>query len=181
VLKDDNSEFVRKSVANNLNDISKDHPTLVLDWCEQRLGKSKDTDWIIRHACRTMLKAGDKRAMRLFGLHDSGRIDVKSLKLNKSRLRIGEDLRFDFVLSVGTKAACTVRLEYVVYFVKAKGKTSKKVFKISESSLKPGDHKVSRIHSFADMSTRKHHPGEHRIAIIANGVEKAQVTFMLAE
>ncbi|MDX1284833.1 MAG: DNA alkylation repair protein, partial [Draconibacterium sp.] len=60
-LKDDPEEFVRKSVDNNLNDISKDHPELVLDICERWQGKSKNTDWIIKHACRTLLKQGNKR------------------------------------------------------------------------------------------------------------------------
>lgn len=178
-LKDDDSEFVRKSVANNLNDISKDHPKLVLDICEQWHGKSENTDWIIKRACRTMLKAGDSRAMLLFGFGDPKRISVGQLSLDRKRVAIGTQVRFTFAMQVGTKKACKVRLEYVVYFAKARGKVSQKVFKISENDFAPGDHMVARRHSFADMSTRKHNPGKHQIAIVVNGTEKARVSLML--
>ena len=180
-LKDDDSEFVRRSVANNLNDISKGHPELVLDTCERWFGESENTDWIVKHACRTMLKAGDRRAMLLFGFGDPERIGVRELTLDKKRLTIGEQVRFTFTLQVGTEKAGKVRLEYAVYFAKARGKVSKKVFKISEKTLAPGEHPVTKKHSFADMSTRKHYPGEHRLAIVVNGVEKARESLVLSD
>ncbi len=178
-LKDDDSEFVRKSVANNLNDISKDHSKLVLDLCEQWSGKSRNTDWIVKHACRTLLKAGDTRAMLLFGFGDPKHITVQNLKLNNKRLHIGDEAQFTFILQVDTKKTCKTRLEYAVYFAKAKGKTSKKVFKITENMYKPGNHKITGKHSFMDMSTRKHYPGKHQIAIIVNGIQKARIEFVL--
>lgn len=180
-LKDDESEFVRRSVSNNLNDISKDNPELVLDTCESWFGKSANTDWIIKRACRTMLKAGERRAMMLFGFGDPGLINVDGLALDKKKLSIGEKVRYSFTLQVGTKKPAKVRLEYVVYFAKARGKVSKKVFKITENEFNPGGHNVTRKHSFADMSTRKHYPGEHTIAIIVNGVEKARTSLVLSE
>lgn len=181
LIKDDDSEYVRKSVANNLNDISKDHPSLLLGLCEQWLGKSKNTDWIIKHACRSMLKAGNRRAMQLFGFGDPKTIAVAGLKLDKKKLNIGEEVQFAFRLQVGTKKACQVRLEYAVYFVKAKGKISKKVFKLAEKAYKPGDYKVSGKHSFSNLSTRKHYTGEHKIAIIVNGIEKTQTKLTLLD
>ncbi len=173
-LKDDESEFVRKSVANNLNDISKDHPAVVLDLCQRWSGASSRTDWIIKHACRTLLKAGDRRAMRLFGFGDPKRLGVEKLKLGKRSLAIGEQLQFSFALRVGTKRSCKARLEYIVYFAKSGGKVGKKVFKITENTYQPGVHAFSRKHSFADMSTRKHYAGKHEVAIVVNGVEKAR-------
>lgn len=178
-LKDDDSEFVRRSVANNLNDISKDHPDLVLDLCSRWQGKSDRTDGIIKHACRTMLKAGDSRAMLLFGFGDPKQIDIKNLKLDKKKLGIGDKVEFTFTVAVRTRKACKVRLEYIVYFARTGPKTSKKVFQISERSIAPGEHAVTKRHSFADMSTRKHKPGKHQIAIIVNGVEKARSEVML--
>ncbi len=178
-LKDDDSEFVRKSVANNLNDISRDHSKLVLDLCEKWHGKSDRTDWIVKHACRTMLKAGDKRAMTLFGFGDPKHIGVDKLKLDKKALAIGDHMQFSFVLKVGTKKPSKVRLEYIVHFAKPSGKVGKKVFKITENTYEPGEHTFTRKHSFADMSTRKHHPGKHEIAIVVNGVEKADAVFRL--
>jgi 3-methyladenine DNA glycosylase AlkC len=178
-LKNDPSEFVRRSVANNLNDISKDHPQRVLELCANWSGRSRNTDWIVKHACRTLLKAGDPRAMRLFGFGDPADITVTGLKPGARQLKIGQKLKFDFTVKVGTKKPCDVRLEYAVTYTKANGKTSQKVFKISEKKYKPGPHRITRNHSFADMSTRRHYPGPHRIAVIVNGVEKAAATVKL--
>jgi 3-methyladenine DNA glycosylase AlkC len=178
-LKDDPSEYVRKSVANNLNDISKDHPELVLDVCERWYGHSAYTDWIVKHACRTLLKAGNKRAMRLFGFADPTQLSVAELRLDRETLSMGEDLHFTFEVRVDTDAACKVRLEYVVEYARPGGKTSRKVFQIREASLQPGSHTFSKRHSFADQSTRKHHPGEHQILLIVNGVEMASSDFEL--
>ncbi len=180
-LKNDDSEFVRRSVANNLNDISKDHPELVLDTCEKWVGNTENTDWIIKHACRTMLKAGNSRAMLLFGFGDPKNISVKKFELDKKRLAIGKNVQFSFTLQVVTKKACKIRLEYIVHFAKASSKITKKVFKITEKSYAPGRYVVNKKHSFADMSTRKHHPGEHRLMIVVNGVEKAQETLTLTK
>jgi len=180
-LKDDPSEYVRKSVANNLNDISKDHPELVLDTCEQWYGQSYNTDWIVKRACRTLLKAGNKRALVLFGFGDPKHIVVQDLAFDRQTLTIGDDLRFTFEMRLETEEAHRIRLEYGVYFVKAKGKLSRKIFQIKEASFEPGRHTISRKHSFKDLSTRKHYPGQHQISIIVNGVEKVTRNFELGQ
>lgn len=180
-LKDDDSEFVRTSVANNLNDISKDHPDVVLDICERWQGGSKNTDWIIKRACRTMLKAGNTRAMRLFGFGDPKSMEVNDLELAEGTVPIGGDTRFSFTLKLKTKKPRKVRLEYFVWYVKKTGKISKKVFQIREDTYAPGEHEISRKLSFADQSTRKHYPGEHRLSIVVNGVVKAETEVMVRE
>jgi 3-methyladenine DNA glycosylase AlkC len=181
VLKEDEAEYVRKSVANNLNDISKDHPGLVLDICERWYGHSKRTDWIVKRACRTMLKAGNQRAMMLFGFSDPRHISVQNLRLSEETICIGDDLPFTFELSVDGDTACLVRLEMGVTYAKARGKQSTKIFQIKEDSFDPGRHPVRRKHSFRDLSTRKHYPGRHQISIIVNGVEKATASFELLD
>jgi len=180
-LKNDESESVRKSVANNLNDISKDHPERVLDVCERWYGHTENTDWIVKHACRGLLKAGNRRALLLFGFGDPTHISVENLTLDKETLFIGEDLHFTFELRVNTKEACRVRLELGVYYVKAKGGLSRKIFQIKEDSFDPGSYLISRKRSFADQSTRRHYPGEHQISIIVNGLEMAKASFDLKE
>lgn len=180
-LKDDEAETVRRSVANNLNDISKDHPDLVLQICERWRGRSQHTDGIIKHACRSLLKAGNKRALRLFGFKETQRLRVRNLKLARQRMVIGEELRFSFDLEMEGKKALPVRLEYAVDFVKAHGGTSAKVFQISEKNFAPGVHTVHKRYSTADKTTRKHHPGRHRLAIIVNGLERAQAWFALVK
>ncbi len=178
-LKNDQSESVRRSVANNLNDISKDHPQLVLDICEKWYGHGRHTDAVVKHACRTMLKAGNKRALMLFGYGDPAGIQLNHLKLDKEELFIGDDLHVSFELTIKENKACKVRLEYGVYFMKANGKWSGKVFKITENIYKPGKHTFSRKHSFMDMSTRIHYPGTHQISIIVNGEELGKTSFEL--
>jgi 3-methyladenine DNA glycosylase AlkC len=178
-LKDDESEFVQRSVANNLNDISKDHPELVLDVCERWKGSSKSADWIIKRACRSLLKSGDRRAMLLFGFGDPISMEVVDVGLNPQTVAIGGDVQLSFTLRVETKKRCRVRLEYVVWYVKASGKASGKVFQIREATLGPGEHAFTRKVSFADQSTRRHYPGEHRISIVVNGVEKGETVLTL--
>jgi 3-methyladenine DNA glycosylase AlkC len=176
-LKNDESEDVRRSVANNLNDISKDNPDVVLTICEKWHGHSKNTDKIVKHACRTMLKAGDKRALFIFGYSDPSLMGVGNFTLEKTKIKIGENVRFSFDLTLKEKSR--VRLEYAISYVKAKGQHSKKVFKITENDYNPGIYTISRKHSLADMSTRKHYPGTHHVSIIVNGVEMGKVSFEL--
>ncbi len=178
-LKSDDSEFVQRSVANNLNDISKDHPDLVLDICERWSGTSERTDWIVKRACRTLLKQGNPRAMLLFGFGDPKSLEIVDAGVSRKSVAIGGDARLSFTLRVGTKKPAKVRLEYTVWYVKANGRTSGKVFQIREATLPPGAHEFTAKLSFADLSTRKHYPGEHRITLTVNGVEKAETAIVL--
>jgi 3-methyladenine DNA glycosylase AlkC len=174
-LKDDPSEDVRRSVANHVNDISKDNPDIALELCSRWYGKSANVDKIVKHACRTLLKAGDSRALQIFGYSDPAGIQVKNLTLETDAVFIGDDLRFVFALKL--KAEGKVRLEYAISYVKSQGKLSRKVFKLAESSYPAGTRNFKRKHSFADMSTRKHFPGIHHLGIIVNGEEKAHASF----
>jgi len=178
-LKTDESEHVRCSVANNLNDISKDNPDTALEICERWYGASEEINWIVKHACRDMLKSGNKRALLLFGFGDPKDIHVQNLSFDKEVVPIGENLQFSFELKVNSTKSSQVRLEYAVYYVKSRGKLSKKIFQIKESEFKPGKYTISRKQSFADQSTRTHNSGEHFLEIIVNGEEKAKKAFEL--
>jgi len=176
-LKNDPSEDVRRSVANNLNDISKDNPEVMLDLCEKWHGVSEKTDKIVKHACRSLLKSGDKRALRIFGFSDPSTLEVAHFKVDKKELKIGDTLNFSFDLEVEKESK--VRLEYAVFYVKPIGRLSPKVFQIAEKDYGPGTFPVKRKQFFGDQSTRKHIPGTHHIAIIVNGEEKAKTSFEL--
>ena len=119
--------------------------------------------------------------MRLFGFRDPKAITVGEFKLRAKTARIGDDLIFDFKVNVASKTPIRLRLEYAVFYTKARNKISKKVFKISEKKYVPGVHEISRKQSFSDKSTRKHYPGNHEIAIIINGIEKARIGFNLSK
>jgi 3-methyladenine DNA glycosylase AlkC len=178
-LKDDPEEYVRRSVANNLNDISKDHPLLVLDLFEKWKGQSKDVDRIIKHACRTILKDGNKRALMLFGFANPDQLQVSNLSTDRPSLRIGEHLSFSFTLVNYSGKTQTIRIEYRIHYVKSSGKTSPKIFQISEGKFSEGEHSISKKQAFTDFTTRTHFPGEHRIEIVVNGDAKAEMSFRL--
>ena len=174
-LKGDESEDVRRSVANHLNDISKDNPEIALEVCSRWYGQSENTDRIVKHACRTLLKGGDKRALQIFGYSDPSSMRVDNLRLEAAAFAIGGELRFSYDLHL--EAEGKVRLEYAITYVKARDKQSRKVFKQTENRYSPGAHSFKRNHSFADMSTRKHYHGTHLLEIIVNGEEKASAQF----
>lgn len=178
LLKDDESDTVRRSVANNLNDISKDHPELVLEIAEAWYGQSPRTDWILKHALRGLLKKGNPRALALFGFEHPESARVSNLRIDPDRLPIGESVTFTYDLIVEDEEPVSVRIEYAVDFVKARG-NGRKVFKITEREFAPGTYPLRRRHSFADLSTRTHYPGEHRLTVIVNGHPQAEATVTL--
>ena len=177
MLKADESDYVRRSVANNLNDISKDHPGLVLEICERWHGSHKHTNWIVKHACRGLLKNGNSRAMIIFGFGNPKNVEIKNFTLDKPTVAIGGEFTFEFDVQLKSKPAAKLRIEYAIYFRKAKGNLSKKVFQISENTFREAVTHFSKKHSFKDLTTRKHHPGEHQISVIVNGIEKAKTMF----
>lgn len=175
-LKADPSLYVRKSVANNLNDISKTHPDLVVKTAMDWYGKNEYTDWIVKHGCRTLLKKGNRDVLGIFGIADAGSVDVYDFALGAASVPIGKDMIFSFKIRV--KKATKVRLEYGVYYVKANGGQNRKVFQISEASFMANQEKTYiKTHSFADLSTRKHYPGTHSLALIVNGTEQGKLDF----
>jgi 3-methyladenine DNA glycosylase AlkC len=179
-LRADPSEMVRRSVANSLNDIAKDHPALVLALARRWHGESLATDALLKHACRTLLKRGDAGALRLFGHDHQARASVTDLRLAAARLPIGGMLGFSFTVTLKQEAAAKLRLDYAVDFVKANGSSSRKMFKIGERVFEPGQRlRIERRHRFTDFSTRRHHPGPHRITIVVNGTERAARTLRL--
>ena len=177
-LKNDSSKSVRLSVSNNLNDISKDHPELVLKIAKQWKGKSKDIDDLLKHALRGLLKKGNVEAMQLFGFNDTKGITVKNLKIEPKEIKVGG--KGYFSLEVHSKEAKLIRLEYQVIYAREKGRQSQKVFQIQEREFKKGETKeYKRKLNFADRTIRKHYPGEHRLILIVNGKRVGERKFKL--
>lgn len=175
-LKADPSPYVRKSVANNLNDISKTHPDLLKKVALAWYGKDSRTDWILKHGCRTLLKKGDADALAIFGFTDGDCLKIDCLSLGSTSLSIGENLTFSFEIEA-TKAT-QVRLEYGIDYVKANGRQNRKIFQISEFVFKKAGKKVyTKTHSFADTSTRRHYPGHHSLTLLVNGAERGTLYF----
>lgn len=180
-LKNDPSEWVRRSVANSLNDIAKDHPGTVLKIAKQWAGISKETDAIIKHGSRTLLKQGHTEILKHYGL-DSKNIQVYDFKVLTPEIKIGESLEFSFAISNNNSNAQTVRLEYAVFYRKQNGQPSKKVFKISEKLFQPHAKAIiQRKQKFILITTRKFYIGAHRLSVIINGEEKAIGNFELTD
>lgn len=182
-LKEDTSDFVRKSVANNLNDISKTHPEAVIATVKkwQKLN-NKQTDWIIKHACRTLLKKGHKDVLPIFGFLPPTTIQTNNFDLSTKEVSIGNDVHFSFDILNNADQAVKVRIEYAVHFLRQNGEHNEKVFMISERELKTRErYTVVKKHSFKIISTRKYYPGEHHISIIINGETFDIIDFNLSE
>ena len=177
-LKTDESEYVRRSVANNLNDISKDHPELVADIAEQWLGKTKETDWLVKHGCRTLLKNSHYRTLQLFGFKKPGRIKIEGFRVTP-RVKMGKDIKFSFTLKSQQKNMGKLRVEYAIDFVRANNKRNRKIFKISEGVFSGDEKRVNKNHSFRPISTRKYYPGIHGITLFVNGYEFGSKEFTL--
>ncbi|WP_150149713.1 DNA alkylation repair protein [Candidatus Enterovibrio escicola] len=176
-LLNDDSESVRQSVANNLNDISKDHPELLINYTKIWMGKSRNTDIILKHACRTLLKQGNPEILRQYGYAPPNHIRVENITLQE-QIKIGEHLNLEFKLTTLEKSLGRLRIEYGIDFLRQNGKSWRKIFKISYSSC-PNTITFSKQHSFKVISTRKYYLGLHTIAIIVNGQELASRHFML--
>lgn len=176
-LKEDPSLYVRKSVANNLNDISKDNPFVVLDIVRRWKGVNLYTDWILRNGCRTLIRKANPEVMKLFGYGESidGPLIISAtLSVDPIELRIGESCTLKYDLYVREGGPVHIRIEYGIDFVKAKGTTSRKIFFLSDKIVSGGKHiKGIRSHSWKELTTRKHYPGKHKIVLLVNGCEVA--------
>lgn len=179
-LKNDPSEWVRRSVANNLNDISKDNPDTVIAIAKKWKGISPETDAIIKHACRTLLKQGDPVILDYYQLNKSDKIELSNFKIINPRLTTGDDLIFSFTLLNREITPQNIRMEYGLYFLKQNGQHSKKVFKISEKTFQPDEKAdITRKQSFRIITTRKFYSGLHKLSIIINGQEHTAAEFEL--
>ncbi|MDF2381204.1 DNA alkylation repair protein [Nostoc ellipsosporum NOK] len=177
-LKTDPNEWVRRSVANHINDIAKDHPHVVLQFARNWKNISAETDGIIRHGSRTLLKKGHPEILTYFGLDDKG-IHWQDFSVQTPKVKEHDRLRFSFTVQNKTKKPVTIRLEYAVHFLRANGQLSPKVFKISERSYAAGEVvKLTREHSFKPITTRVYYKGPHKVSLIINGREKEVADFV---
>jgi 3-methyladenine DNA glycosylase AlkC len=184
LLKADPSLYVRKSVANNLNDIAKDHPDIVIETARCWKGTNADTDWIVRHACRSLIRKAVPAIMELFGYapeeSDAPLVTAAAITVDPAVLQIGDNCELQYVLAVREGGPVRLRIEYGIDFVKAGGKTSRKLFLLSDKTV-PGGSRLTgtRTHRWADLTTRRHYPGVHTIALLVNGREAASAQLQL--
>jgi hypothetical protein len=181
LLKDDPATLVRRSVANNLNDMGKVHPDLLARtaaaWLEHA---SPERRALIEHALRSAVKRKDPDALRLLGYGGKPRVAVEGVRLAPRRVVIGESVTVRFTLRStvrapragrGDRTAQDLLVDLAVHFVRANGRTSPKVFKLKRVAIAAGAAiSLSKRISLAVHTTRKPHPGTHPVEVLVNGV-----------
>ncbi|NNC80413.1 MAG: DNA alkylation repair protein [Acidimicrobiales bacterium] len=171
ILKDDPIEYVRRSVANNLNDIAKDHPAVVIEttrrwWADGNTNRRR----LVRHALRTLIKAGDADALDVLGYGPDSTARVAAVSIQPTSAKIGDNIRIELTIENPSSNSCGALVDLRVHFVKANGTTSAKVFKGAELELDSGaSTAVRKTISVAQHSTRKHYAGEHVVEAMING------------
>jgi 3-methyladenine DNA glycosylase AlkC len=180
MLKDDDEEYVRRSVANNLNDISKDHPDVAVEIAERWWSDEVTRQRLVRHGLRTLIKQGDPGALAVLGYGDSSQVRIRQVTITPSELTIGDKVRITVELENPSNGNGEALVDLIIHFVKANGSRSPKVFKGGERSLAPGDTAtVSKLISLAQHSTRTHYPGVHSVDVQLNGTAHPTGTFTL--
>ena len=180
-LRDDPEAYVRRSVANNLNDIAKDHPDLVAaiarDWMTDASDSRKR---LIRHACRTLLKQGHPGALEVFGYTAPERLSA-TLALSTETLTLGESLLFELDLASDAASDQKLMIDYAVHHMKANGSRAPKVFKWKSLSLQSGGQaRIVKKHAIRPITTRRYYPGLHQVEVIVNGTPVARADFTLS-
>lgn len=170
-LVDDPSDYVRRSVANNLNDISKDHPDIAIAVSGRWLAESDSPErrWVVRHGLRTLIKRGDSAALAAIG-YGSDQVTVAEATIEPARPHIGESVVISLTLRNDTSNVVHALIDLVVGFIKADGSTNAKTFKGSEISLDPGDEtEIRKRISLKQHTTRTHYTGTHQVTALING------------
>jgi 3-methyladenine DNA glycosylase AlkC len=171
LLKDDPASVVRRSVANNLNDLGKVHPELLIRTCAAWLeGASEDRRALIEHALRSAVKRGSPDALRLLGYGEKAAVAIEDVRFEPRRVAIGGRVMVSFVVRSRSRSPQDILVDVAVHFVKATGKTSPKVFKLKRITLPPRGRAAFRTTvSLAVHTTRKPQPGVHQVEVIVNG------------
>jgi len=179
-LQDDSSETVRRSVANHLNDIAKDHPALVADWVHaQLIGATPQRTALLRHASRTLVKQGHAQALAAWGWNRALR-GTAALTLAPQRIVLGDSLRLSLTLRSTAARPQQLAIDYAVHHVKADGSRSPKVFKGWVIELPAGAERcLVKRHSMRLVTTRRYHPGAHAVDMRVNGRVVARAGFEL--
>jgi 3-methyladenine DNA glycosylase AlkC len=179
-LKADSSLYVRKSVANHLNDITKDDPDWVLTLIEGWALDNPHTAWIARHALRSLIKQGNTRALTIMGAGAKAEVRLRQLKVEPAAINLGERINLSFSLESIADTAQKLVVDYAIDYVKSAGHSTSKVFKLKAFTLGAGEHHViSRAQHIRELTTRKHYPGKHAVHVLVNGERLGSAEFEL--
>ncbi|VAV88605.1 DNA alkylation repair enzyme [hydrothermal vent metagenome] len=179
-LRNDDEEYVTRSVANHLNDIAKDHPdrvaSLALEWMK---GADKAREKLVRHACRTLIKQGHKTALKAFGIGPP-RLELEVLKIDTPTVNFGDALEFSAQLRSTGKNTQSLIIDYLIHFKKANGTLAAKVFKWTKLTLEPGETRtLTKKHPIRPITTRRYYAGQQGLSLRINGQDFGDAQFEL--
>ncbi|MDO9583312.1 MAG: DNA alkylation repair protein [Desulfomicrobium sp.] len=182
-LRDDPEEFVRRSVANNLNDIGKDHPGILIEVARRWMtDASTDRRALVRHALRFLVKRGNPDALAVLGYGEGAAIELGEVKIAPEVVAKGQTVTIEFAVRSASSSLQKVLVDLRVHYVKANGSTSPKVFKLKALELPAGGSaSFKKRLSIADLTTRRHHAGTHRVEALVNGRIEPLGQFVVAE
>ena len=182
-LNQDTSDYVARSVANSINDISKDNPDIALSLCSQWMtnSPSQKTQWIVRHGMRTLIKQGRAEVFPLLGFTKSPKVQIDALQLKSNQIALGGALQFETTLISQSKKHQRLAIDFAIHHRKANGSLSAKVFKWKEIDLKPGERRaIGKKHPIKKITTRRYYPGQHQLDLIVNGRLVSSLHFTLS-
>jgi 3-methyladenine DNA glycosylase AlkC len=171
MLKDDPSLYVRRSVANNLNDISKDNPLVVAELARQWLiNASADRVWLVTHALRSAVKRNEPWALDVLGFNEKPKVEINNLLIAPERVAIGDQVALSFDVINVKQSSAHLLVDFQIDFVKANGSVNPKTFKLWSGTLNKNQTKsIRKKVSLKQMTTRKHYPGVHKVRALING------------
>jgi len=182
LLRHDPSETVRRSVANHLNDIARNHPDLVVEICTRWRSDPAIEPSMIRHALRSLVKKGHPGALAVLGFTTSPEVDVSSFSIDPSALWLGDSITLTTTLVSTASTSQRLVVDFVVHHVGASGTTTPKVFKWTTLDLGPGESVTLRKRrKIATASTRRYHAGAHRVELQVAGEARAEGAFELLD
>ncbi len=180
-LQADPSDYVRRSVANHLNDLAKDQPDWVLALLARWPRQQAETRWITKHALRNLVKAGNPRALELVGAAHGAAVTLDRFAASPARLQLGQTLQLSAALRSTAGESQRLVIDYAIHYVKQNGDTARKVFKWRTLTLGAGEAlALDKTQTITDFTTRKHHAGRHVVELLVNGVSMAQGHFKLS-
>lgn len=169
-LKCDEELYVRKSVANHLNDISKDSPDAALRLVNTWDKTHPHTAWILKRGFRSLLKRGNASSMDMFGLTKNVKVSIRKFRLASDFVKLNDVMQFQFDIVSDSPKTQKLMIDYRIHYFKKSGITSSKTFKLKEVTLKPEEAiSIRKSQRFMDFSTRQLYTGRHTLEIIVNG------------
>lgn len=174
----DESEYVRRSVANHLNDLARQNPGLVVETARRwSAAPDENTHWVVRHALRTLVKKAHPGALDVMGFAPVD-VAVSAPVLDATSITLPGELAFRFDLTNQGDTAQRMAVDYVVHFVKASGRAAEKVFKLTTLTLQPGESvSITKRHALRQMTTRVHYAGTHSLELQVNGRRHTRTDF----